>query len=99
MRTIGRSAACFGLMALMTLALVSSLQAQQVSPSPGPQVSPEPEAERVIPAPKDIRESSGIWFFLGWVWLSILVLAYFLRLKIREADRLYRLKFFSPPEK
>lgn len=99
MRIIGRSAACFGLMALMALTLVFSLQAQQAPPPPAPQASPEPEAERVIPAPKDVRESSGIWFFLGWVWLSILVLAYFLRLKIREADRLYRLKFYSPPEK
>jgi hypothetical protein len=30
------------------------------------------------------------------MWLSVAVLVYFLRLKVREADRLYWSKFFSP---
>lgn len=72
---------------------------QPVPPSSNPQASTEPGGERIVPAAKDIRESTGIWVFLGWIWLSILGIVYFLRLKIREADRLFRMKFFSSPKK
>ncbi|MGB8951964.1 MAG: hypothetical protein WCC06_04780 [Candidatus Aminicenantales bacterium] len=51
--------------------------------------------EEVVSAPKDIKERTAIYVFLGWMWVSIFVLIYFLRLKIKEADRVYRLKFFS----
>jgi len=50
----------------------------------------------VVPAPQGIRESTAIYVFLGWMWLSIGVLVYLLRLKIREIDRLYYSKYYSP---
>jgi hypothetical protein len=54
------------------------------------------ETEEIIkPAPKDIKEAVAIYVFLGWMWLSILVLIYILRQKIKEVDRIYHLKFFS----
>lgn len=53
------------------------------------------ESERIIASPQNIKEETGILVFVGWMWLSIFVLIFFLRLKIREADRLFRLKFFS----
>jgi hypothetical protein len=58
----------------------------------------EEESEKIIASPQNIKEETGIFVFVGWMWLSIFVLIFFLRLKIREADRLFRLKFFSGEE-
>jgi len=55
----------------------------------------EEESEKIVASPQNIKEETGIFVFVGWMWLSICVLVFFLRLKIREADRLFRLKFFS----
>lgn len=55
----------------------------------------EAEEEKIIPSPKNIREATAIYVFVGWMWLSIFVLIYILRLKIKEVDRLYKIKFFS----
>jgi hypothetical protein len=60
---------------------------------------PEKPPEKIIPAPRNIKESTAIYVFLGWMWLSIAVLIYIIRLKIKEADRLYAIKFFSPEKK
>jgi hypothetical protein len=51
--------------------------------------------EKIVPGAKNIKESTGIYIFLGWMWLSILVLVYFLKLKVKEADRLHHLKYYS----
>jgi hypothetical protein len=59
----------------------------------------ETEEEKLIPSPKNIKEGTAIYVFLGWMWLSIFVLIYILRLKIKEVDRLFRLKFFSTKKK
>jgi len=54
------------------------------------------EAKTVVhPGPQDIVEKVGIYVFLAWVWISIVVLIYFLRLKVKEADRLYELKYYD----
>jgi hypothetical protein len=55
----------------------------------------ETEEEKLIPSPKNIKEGTAIYVFVGWMWLSIFVLIYILRLKIKEIDRLYKIKFFS----
>jgi cytochrome b6 len=60
------------------------------------QTPSQPEADKIIAAPENIKEGTAIYVFLGWMWLSVVVLVYFLRLKIKETDRLYRSKFFSP---
>lgn len=46
--------------------------------------------------PKDIKEETSIYFFLGWMWLSIGVIVYFIRLKIKELDRLTKYGFQLP---
>ncbi len=51
------------------------------------------------PGPKDIKEQVAIYVFLGWLWLSILVLIYLLRLKIRESDRLNNFAYFDTDKK
>jgi len=51
--------------------------------------------EKIIPSPQNIKESTAIYVFVGWMWASIFILIYFLKLKIKESDRLFKLKFFS----
>ncbi|MFQ6082287.1 MAG: hypothetical protein ACE5WD_02875 [Candidatus Aminicenantia bacterium] len=51
------------------------------------------ETEELVPSPKNIKESMGIYVYLIWMWLIIFVLIYVLILKIKEADRVHQLKF------
>jgi len=63
------------------------------------QTPSKPEADRIVPAPQNIRESTGIYVFLAGIWLSVGVLIYLLRLKIKEADRLLEAGYFSSDKK
>jgi hypothetical protein len=53
----------------------------------------------IHPGPQNIVEKIGIYVFLAWIWISIVVLTYFLRLKVKEADRLYELRFYDAHKK
>lgn len=92
-----RPARAFLLIFVFSLIFFSSHDfAQQAAPEKQSQVAKiEKEQEKVVPSPKNIKESTSIYVFVGWMWLSICVLVYFLRLKIKEVDRLYRLDYFS----
>jgi len=79
----------------MNVLLNTSMWAQQPKPGMEPQRETEEGQDVIEPAPKDIKEAVGIYVFLGWFWLSIFVLIYILRQKIKEVDRIYRLKFFT----
>lgn len=58
------------------------------------------EQLKEIPAgPRDIKERTAVLVFLGWLWLSIFVLIYFLRQKIKEVDQLQAMKFFETVKK
>lgn len=63
-----------------------------------PELQTEKPPEEIHPTPSSIKQKVGLLVFLGWLWLSILVLIYFMRLKIQEADRLHQLEFYSPPK-
>jgi hypothetical protein len=80
----------------LSLLLSVSVWAQQPEPNVESQTVKDETEEEIKPAPKDIKEAVGIYVFLGWIWLSIFVLIFILRQKIKETDRIYRLKFFSP---
>ena len=60
-----------------------------------PETQNEVRAEVVQPGPQDVVERVEIYVFLVWFWISIVVLIYFLRLKVKEADRLYELKYYD----
>ncbi len=90
------------LSALILLASVSILfglsygfSEQVVSEEKKSEIQKQEAQEKIIPSAKNIKEKTAIYVFLGWVWLSILVLIYFLRLKIKEVDRLQLFKFFT----
>ncbi len=72
--------------------LAQEVQKQQV------EISQQEEHEKIIPSPQDIKESTGIFVLIGWIWLVIFILIYILRLKIKEVDRLYQIKYFSSKE-
>jgi hypothetical protein len=76
--------------------------------SSGKQVIPEKQSqqtqaqqnpEKIIPSPRNIKERTAIYVFIGWIWASIFVLIYILRHKIKESDRIYRYRFFSDDQK
>ncbi len=67
-------------------------QAEKIGPSPNLE-------EEIHAGPKDIKEEIGTYVFLGWLWLSIFVMIYLLRQKIREIDRLHSYKYFEASEK
>ena len=78
---------------------VFSLAQQPTPPEKAPEIQAQAQSEKIVAAPQNIKEASRIYVFLGWMWISIAVLIYFLRLKIKEVDRLYEIKFFSPDRK
>ena len=83
-------------MICLTLGLFidTAMWAQQPEQNLKNQADPEETQDVIEPAPKDIKEAIGIFVFLGWMWLSIFVLIYILSQKIKEVDRVHRLKFF-----
>lgn len=89
----------FLLLFLFSMAYVPRSHAQQEAIKEKPEETQKNElSEKVVGAPRDIKEQTGILVFVVWMWVSIVVLVYFLRLKIKETDRLYLLRFF-PSEK
>jgi hypothetical protein len=61
-----------------------------------PQETGEAPAETIRPGPQNLKEKWGIGVFLVWLWLSIAVLVSFIRLQIREADRVTGLGYDDP---
>jgi hypothetical protein len=86
---------CFGLIFLTWAGASLCLGQQDTEQSVTSDPQKKEEPEKIVGAPKDVKQKLGIWVFVGWMWISVVVLIYFLRLKIKEADRLYSLRFFS----
>lgn len=73
---------------------------QQVVPEEQKEtIQAKEEPEKIISAPKNIKESTAIYVFVVWMWVAILVLIYVVRQKIKEIDRLFLVKFFSAKKK
>jgi hypothetical protein len=74
--------------------------AQEAKPAakPAAKKGEEKRTEPIIPAYSDIRQRSAVIVFYVWLWFSIAVLIYFLRQWIKEADRVYKAKYYEPEE-
>jgi hypothetical protein len=84
--------------ALGTAVLCPIVLSAQDLPKEGTQAAPQPaKAEEVRPAPMTPKERVGLYVFLGWLWLSIGFLLFFLRQKVREADRVFRTGLYGIP--
>jgi len=90
--------------------LVLGGRQQQARPSPQAQETLQKEQpqqaktnqdteppEKIVPAFKNIKEQTAAYVFVGWIWVSIIVLIYILGNKIKELDRLAGAKFFDSP--
>ncbi len=53
-------------------------------------------AETIHPGPQNLKEKWAIGVFLAWMWFSIAVFVYLIRLQIREADRITELGYDDP---
>ena len=73
--------------------VIAGQEASSLQQSQGDRV--EADVEVIVPAPTDIKQTTAIYVFLGWIWLSIGILIFLLRLKIKEVDRLHKLGYFS----
>ena len=74
---------------------LTTLSQEETTAAPAETEAQEPEPEEIRSGPKDIQERIAAYVFLGWLWLSILVLIYVLRLKIKESDRLNSIAYFD----
>jgi hypothetical protein len=54
--------------------------------------------EPIVPAFSGIREETAVYVFYAWLWFSIVIMLYFLRLWVKEADRVYMAKYYEPEE-
>ncbi len=87
------------LVAALACAIAGLARAQTVPPSAESQTAQaKPKPEKIVSGPHNIKERTAVYVFLGWLWVSIAVLVYFLRLKIKEIDRVYNLRFFPAAE-
>jgi hypothetical protein len=68
---------------------------QKQEPQQGKKTAETIAPEKVIPAFKNIKEQTAAYVFIGWIWVSIIVLIYILGNKIKEVDRLAEAKFFD----
>jgi hypothetical protein len=97
-----RILAAFGLLFLMVIvaglpprAGARAQEARQTS------VKPDAAAAGIEnpAASRPVRERMAVDVIVGWVWISIAVLLWILRLRIREADRVSRMGLVQPADK
>ena len=88
------------LISLWVLVLVGPGFTQQVIPGEKNEITQEEESlDKIIPGPQTIKESTGIFVFVAWMWLAIFVLVYILSLKVKEVDRLFEIRYLSEKKK
>lgn len=91
---------------LTALALVPFLVAgileagsQDVPKAPAGQTAVKAPTEETVAAPRPPRERMAVNVLLAWTWFSIVVLLWLVRLRVREADRVFRLGLRGPAVK
>ncbi len=95
-----------GISVLAALALASGLMAvileagsqDAAKAPPGQAVVTAPTGETAA-APRPPRERMAVNVLLAWIWISIIVLFWLVRLRVREADRVYRMGIRGPASK
>jgi hypothetical protein len=85
---------------LWAMLLVEPGFTQQVIPGEKNELIQEEESQdKIVPGPQTIKESTGIFVFVTWMWLAIFVLVYILSLKVKEVDRLFEIRYLSSKKK
>ena len=98
-----RVIAALGILVLGSLVASGVLEARlQATPQPSlkPATATAPGQEPPAPAtPRPAKERIAVYVLLVWVWHSIAVLLWLLRLKVRETDRVYSMGLDRAAEK
>jgi hypothetical protein len=91
---------------LAALALASCLtgmvleaRGQDVPKAPAGQAAVKAPPGETAAAPRPPREGMTVNVLLAWTWLSIGVLFWLIRLRVREADRVYHMGLRGPAAK
>lgn len=71
---------------------------QDAAVAPDVQAAVAPPTAETGVAPRPPKERMEVAVLLAWVWLSIAVLFWIVRQKVREADRLSRMGLKRPPD-
>jgi len=82
--------------------VASGVLEARVQETPQPSLKPAAATapgQETPAAPRPARERMFVRVLLGWVWLSIAVLLWLLRLRVREADRVYSMGLDRAAEK
>ena len=91
---------CILIVTLHSFVLLRPDFAKQVAQKEKTEMTKEHEGQdKIVSGPKDIKESTGIYVFVSWMWLAIVILIYFLKLKIKEVDRLLEIRYLSGKKK
>ena len=92
--------------AVLIMALISilALGVGEARSQDKPQASVKPAVEKapaqaVVAPMTTTLERTSIYVLLAWIWLSIAVLLWLLRLRVREADRVFHMGLDRAPEK
>jgi hypothetical protein len=87
---------------VLSVSVLSVLAATTQQPVPKEKektVQAQAQPDKIVAAPRNIKERTAIYVFVAWLWAAVFVLIYILRLEIKEADRLLDLKFFRGEKK
>jgi len=88
------------LISLHSFVLMGTGFAQQVIQEEKSGITQEEESQdKITPGAQNIKESIGIFVFVVWMWVAIFVLIYIMRLKIKEVDRLFEIRYLSEKKK
>ena len=83
------------------------LGAQQTSPATqpaptetkaattAPAEAAAPAGQEVTAGPRNPKEQMGLYVFMAWLWVAIIVLVFILRAKVREVDRLFEARYLT----
>jgi hypothetical protein len=85
-------------MAVMGSILAAGPVAVQAQETVKP-LSKSAEPAGVRAGPQNAREEMAVYALLAWAWLCVAVLLWIAGLKIREADRVFRMRLHPFPDK
>ena len=64
---------------------------QDVAKAPAGQAAVKAPLEETAATPRPLKERMAVYVLLAWVWVSIAVLLWLLRLRVKEADRVFHM--------
>ncbi len=94
-----RAIAVMGILLLGSLLAAGLIEARaQETPQASLKTAAAEPGQEKPASPRPARERMAVYVILAWVWLTIAVLLGLLRMRVREADRVYRMGLIQAGE-